>query len=115
MRRAIDETDRRRQIQTEYNKEHNITPKGIQKLVKDILDSDLQHSPQQLKRQVKVAEEAAQYLALSPPQLAKKIKQLENRMFDHAKNLEFEEAAKVRDQINQLKQDVLIAGQTLTD
>ena len=102
-------------MQTEYNQKHNITPKGIQKSIKDILESDLQHSPQQLKQQIKMAEEAAQYLALSPAQLAKKIKQLENQMFDHAKNLEFEEAAKIRDQIHKLKEGVLISGQALTD
>lgn len=115
MQQAIAETNRRRHIQYEYNQKHNITPKGIEKAVKDILESDYQHSPKNLKENVKVAEEAAKYLALKPEKLAKKIKQLEKAMYDHAKNLEFEKAALVRDQIRLLKQEVLITGQAMTD
>ncbi len=115
MKQAIAETDRRRHVQDEYNKKHNITPKGIQKAVKDILESDYQHSPAHLKEHVKVAEEAAKYLALKPEKLAKKIKELEKAMYEHAKNLEFEEAAKIRDQIKIFKDKVLISGQAMTD
>lgn len=115
MRRAISETDRRRQIQVEYNEKHNITPKGIEKAVKDILESDDQHSPKKVKDNSRVAEEAAEYLALSPKQLAKKLKELEEEMYEHAKNLEFEEAAELRDKIHHLKKDILITGQGLSD
>lgn len=115
MRRAIDETNRRRQIQIDYNEKHNITPKGIEKAVKDILESDNQHSPKKTKENARVAEEAAEYLALSPKQLAKKLKELEEEMYEHAKNLEFEEAAELRDKIHHLKKDILITGQGLID
>lgn len=115
MRRALDETERRQQIQKEYNEKHNITPKGIKKAIKDILEHDEQHSPAHLKENVKAAEEAAKYLALPPQKLAKKLKQLEDQMFDHAKNLEFEEAARLRDQINTIKKKTLISGQSFSD
>lgn len=115
MQRAIEETNRRREIQTEYNQQHNITPKGIQKAVKHILEVDYQHSPDHVKEQAKIAEEAAEYLALPPKKLAKKLDDLEEKMLEHAKNLEFEEAARVRDQIKRIRDEVLIKGQGFTD
>lgn len=108
MKKAIQETDRRREIQKNYNKEHNITPKGIEKAVKDILEADYQHAPSRITINTKVAEETAEYLALSPQQLAKKLKDLEDKMYQHATNLEFEEAAKLRDQLKYLKNEILI-------
>lgn len=108
MRKAIDETNRRRKVQEEYNQEHNITPKGIEKAVKDILEADYQHSPANIKENVKIAEESAEYLALPPEKLAKKLDDLENKMYEHAKNLEFEEAAHLRDQINYLKKEIFL-------
>ncbi|MGB6976711.1 MAG: helicase-related protein, partial [Gammaproteobacteria bacterium] len=107
MRKAIDETDRRRQIQAEFNKKHHITPKGVKKAVRDILETSYQHAPNKFKEHLKIAEEAAQYANLPPQQLAKKIKELEKRMYEHAKNLEFEEAAQVRDQLKKLRQETL--------
>ncbi len=104
MNRAISETDRRRKIQTEYNKEHGITPKGIQKAINVILETSEDFSPSAREHAEKVAEEAAYYQALSPKQLAKKIKELEEKMYVHAKNLEFEDAAKLRDQIHHLRE-----------
>lgn len=115
MKKAISETKRRQQIQIEFNKEHNITPKGIEKKINDILETDQQHSPQLIKQQSKVAEEAAQYLALSPQALAKKLKKLEQQMYEHAKNLEFEEAAQIRNEIKKIKDEVLISGSGLLD
>lgn len=102
MERAMGETNRRRAKQTAHNKEHGIIPRSIRKSVTDILEgahNDIPGSPQYGK----VAEEAAIYAAMSPEMLARKIKALEKEMYKHAKNLEFEEAAKVRDQIHQVQ------------
>lgn len=104
MRKAIDETNRRRTIQTEYNKKHGITPKGIEKAIKQILEVSEQVDP---SHAVKIAEEAATYHAMSPEKLAKLLKQLENKMYNHAKNLEFEDAGKVRDQIKHIREITL--------
>lgn len=106
MERAISETERRREVQTAYNKTHGITPKGIEKAVKVILETSEEFSPQARMHAEKIAEEAAAYQALSPKEMAKKIKQLEEKMYVHAKNLEFEEAAKLRDKIHHLRQVV---------
>jgi excinuclease ABC subunit B len=107
MQKAIGETDRRRQIQREYNAQHGITPKGIQKAVRNILEISESTSPMGMKKLAHIAEEAAIYQALSPEKLAKKIKELENKMYDHARNLEFEEAANVRDQIKHIREAAL--------
>lgn len=104
MKRAIAETDRRREVQTEYNRKHHITPRGIEKAVKVILETSEEYGVAARAQHEKIAEEAAQYQALSPKDLAKKITQLEEKMYIHAKNLEFEEAAKLRDQVKQLQQ-----------
>jgi excinuclease ABC subunit B len=106
MKRAISETDRRREIQADYNREHHITPRGIEKAVKVILETSVEYSATARAQHEKIAEEAAQYQTLPPKDLAKKIKQLEEKMYAHAKNLEFEDAAKLRDQIHQLRQIV---------
>jgi excinuclease ABC subunit B len=103
MQRAIDETDRRRILQEDYNKEHGITPKGIQKAVKDILDTATPVGAKGLR----IQEEAAKYSAVSAQQLTKEIKNLEEKMFLHAKNLEFEEAARLRDEIKQIREIIL--------
>lgn len=104
MQRAISETDRRRSLQQEFNEKHGITPKGIEKAIKDILDTA---TPENRARKLAIAEEEAKYLSLSPHQLSKQIKALEDKMFTHAKNLEFEEAAKVRDEIKYLRDFML--------
>ena len=104
MKTAIDETNRRRDIQSAYNKEHNITPKGIQKAIKDILDVTEETKPSHIKKIAEIAEEVAEYEGLSAKELGQKIKALENEMFEHAKNLEFEAAAQVRDKIQHLRQ-----------
>ncbi len=109
MQRAIDETDRRRDKQVAYNKAHNITPKGIQKAVRDIIESAEEGEATAggfLRAQI-VAEDAAEYNAMSPKQLAKHIAKLEKTMLEHAKNLEFEEAGKVRDEINHIRHGVM--------
>ncbi|MGZ3237259.1 MAG: excinuclease ABC subunit UvrB, partial [Burkholderiaceae bacterium] len=101
MRRAIDETDRRRNKQIAFNKANNITPIGIKKVIKDLIDGV--YDPQEARQELQVAQEHAKYEAMSEKQVSKEIKRLEKLMLDHAKNLEFEKAAQVRDQLHQLK------------
>jgi excinuclease ABC subunit B len=96
MQRALDETDRRRQKQLEHNKLHNITPKGIKKAIADIMEGARSSTN---TRYQAVAEKQAQYGKLNAKELGKKIKQLEKQMHEHAKNLEFEQAALVRDDL----------------
>lgn len=105
MQRAIDETDRRRKVQEEYNRVHNITPKGIEKAVKDILDTATFTA-----KRLYLEEQIAKYATFSSAQLSKEIKQLEEQMFSHAKNLEFEEAAKVRDEIKRVRELMISMG-----
>lgn len=104
MEAAIGEMSRRRAVQEAYNIEHNITPVGIEKAVKDILDTDQANRPDTIRRNILIAEEAAEYLALTPKQFAAHIKALEEKMYKQAENLEFEEAAATRDKIKHLKE-----------
>ena len=108
MQRAIDETNRRRMRQRQYNKEHGITPKSIQKAVTDIMDDAHTLSPAERAEQLKVAEQTAQYQHMTPVELGKTILEMENQMIKHAELLEFEEAAEMRDQIQQLKERALM-------
>jgi excinuclease ABC subunit B len=107
MRAAIDETDRRREKQVAYNKAHGITPKGVKKAIIDILEGGRPGSPTTAKEFAHVAEEAAEYAAMSPAQFQKRLKALEDKMYKHAQNLEFEEAARTRDQIQHIKENLL--------
>ena len=107
MQRAIAETDRRRKRQNEYNLEHGITPKTIQKAVTDIMDDARFLSPADRARELKVAEQTAQYQSMSPVELGRTIAEMEKQMIHHAEMLEFEEAADMRDQIRNLKERVL--------
>jgi excinuclease ABC subunit B len=100
IKRAIGETDRRRTKQLAYNDAHSITPKGILKRIKDLIDGVYDASEMQL------AQEEARYEAMSEKQIAREIKALEKKMLGHARNLEFEEAARVRDQLTELKKRV---------
>jgi excinuclease ABC subunit B len=113
MQRAIDETDRRRIKQQAHNKANNITPKGIKKKIADIMEgayaSGQAASP---KRYAKVAEQTIEYGQLSSQQAQKKITKLEKKMFEHARNLEFEEAAGLRDEIKKLRQHMLELPET---
>lgn len=103
MQQAIEETDRRRAKQQAFNTKHNITPVSVSKAITDILQTGLA-SNEPLKQ---VAEPKASYTVFTPEQLGKKIKQLENQMYQHAKNLEFEQAAKLRDEIKRLQEQQL--------
>lgn len=109
MKRAIDETERRRKVQFEFNEEHGITPKGIKKAVADIMEGARADSPAQ-KSAKKVAEESADYTILPTDVLMKKLKQMEDQMYRHARDLEFEEAARMRDEIERLRDQGLKQG-----
>ncbi|WP_316674628.1 excinuclease ABC subunit UvrB [uncultured Tolumonas sp.] len=108
MRTAIEETERRRSVQQAFNQEHGITPKGLNKKVVDVMQLGGVTKLSAKASRNKVAEEAAHYQRLSPDALAKEIKRLENQMFEHARNLEFEQAAGLRDQIHELQQQLLL-------
>jgi len=103
MRRAIDETERRRAKQIAFNAEHGITPRTIRKAVADILEGATPGAPMRAREYAKVAEEVAEYASLTPAQMAKKLKALEKAMYRHAKDLEFEQAAALRDRIRELR------------
>ncbi|MGD1984746.1 MAG: excinuclease ABC subunit UvrB [Chromatiaceae bacterium] len=109
MQRAIDETERRRQKQLVFNAANDITPQTVKKNVADIMEAAYPGAPSNAKRFAKVAEEAAEYAAMTPAQMAKKVKSLEKAMYTHAKNLEFEEAARVRDEIKRLQRSGVAA------
>ncbi|WP_442681945.1 excinuclease ABC subunit UvrB [Stenotrophomonas sp. JC08] len=107
MQAAIDETDRRRQKQVEYNQAHGVVPMSVARPITDILEGA--HSEGSLKSNQKgkgrrVAETEAEYLPLEPAKLAARLKELEQQMYQHARDLEFEDAARVRDQIQRLKE-----------
>ena len=110
MKRAIEETDRRRQRQVEYNEEHGITPKSVARAVLDIMEGARAEPALEKRgrgRAKQVAEEVEDYSALPPARLAGKLAELEQQMFQHARDLEFEEAAQVRDRIRRLKEATL--------
>jgi excinuclease ABC subunit B len=107
MKRAIDETERRRTKQVDYNFAHNITPIGVQKRIKDIIEG--MYEPEAARDQLKAAQEQAKYLAMSEKEVSKEITRLEKEMLKAAKNLEFERATDLRDQLKKLRESVLIS------
>jgi excinuclease ABC subunit B len=110
MRRAIDETERRRNKQIAFNLANGITPVGIKKQIREMIDGV--YSPQQARELLGAEEETAKIEAMSEKQISKEIKRLEKLMVDHAKNLEFEQAAQVRDKLHLLKQQAFGAPGT---
>jgi excinuclease ABC subunit B len=110
MQQAIDETQRRRDKQRQFNLENGIVPTSIFKSINDILEVSIPGSGGASAAKIlsKVAENPTEYKAMTPKQLAKKLKQLEEAMYKHAKNLEFEQAAQVRDEIRTLQDRALI-------
>ena len=104
MQRAIDETSRRRDRQLAHNKEHGITPATIVKQVSDIMEAAY---PVPGRRKRRVAEDGAHYDQMTPEQLMKRATKLEKRMFKHARDLEFEDAARLRDEIRYIREEGL--------
>ncbi|AHX12309.1 excinuclease ABC subunit B [Dyella jiangningensis] len=113
MQAAMDETARRREKQQAYNEAHGITPQSVVRRIADIMEGARSEAPGRgrgrrgEKKAAAVAERGADYSALNADQAAAMIKKLEAQMYKHAENLEFEEAARIRDQIHQLREKAL--------
>jgi excinuclease ABC subunit B len=108
MKRAIGETERRRTKQIAHNLAMGITPRGVTKRIKDIIDGV--YNADDARAELKEAQTRAKFEDMSEKQLSKEIKRLEKQMMDHAKNLEFEKAAQTRDQLSLLRQRVFGAN-----
>src|SRR5256714_138512 len=108
MKRAIGETDRRRAKQVEFNTKRGITPVGISKSVRDMIEGARDF--QDVQTELKAAQEQARYESMSEKQLAREIKRLEKEMLDYARSLEFEKAAQARDRLAQLRRSVFGAS-----
>ena len=108
MKKAIDETERRRAKQIAFNEAHGITPKGVVKRIKDLIDGVYsEKAGEEAKKLAEAQQHMADIQEMSEKDLSREIKRLEKQMLDHAKNLEFEQAARVRDQLARLKGQVL--------
>ncbi|GAB1390281.1 MAG: UvrABC system protein B [Rubrivivax sp.] len=108
MRRAIDETERRRARQIAFNAEHGITPRTVSKRIRDLIDGVV--SDKVAREEAQAARAAAEVEAMGEKDLGKRIKMLEKQMQEHARNLEFEKAARVRDQLALLREQAFGAG-----
>ena len=108
MQRAIDETNRRREIQMQYNKDNNIKPVSIKKDIRQALDEDSYIENDALDNLQLVSSSKKKFTKVNSNNVTSIISQLEKEMYNHAKNLEFEQAAKIRDQINELQQKYLM-------
>ena len=107
MRRAIDETERRRNIQIEHNKKNNIRPEGIKKAIKEALDEDVYVSGKKLDKLTLISNVKKKFPKVNGDNVVSVIKELEKHMFAHAKDLEFEKAAQIRDQIETIQENFL--------
>ena len=111
MKRAMGETSRRRDKQLAFNQEHGITPKGVVKRIKDLIEGVYSEKAGQEAEKLAQAQKHLESIQdMDEKTLAKEIKRLEKLMLEHARNLEFEQAARVRDQLGQLKAQVLGAS-----
>jgi excinuclease ABC subunit B len=112
MKRAIDETERRRETQESFNLQHGITPQGLNKKVFDIMEGAVSVPGKRRQSLSKVTEQVSEYdahlQARTPDELRREMDKLENEMYEAAKDLEFEKAASIRDQISSLKQRLLM-------
>ena len=104
MKAAIDETERRRAKQVAYNEKMGITPVGVTKRIKDIIEGV--YDPDEAKREQRAAQAKAKYEAMPEKDMERELKQLERQMLEAAKNLEFEKAAELRDRLYALKQQM---------
>jgi excinuclease ABC subunit B len=104
MRRAMDETERRRGKQVAFNAAHGITPQGIRKAVSDIMEGAYAGAPGSARHYARAAEELRSYAGDDPQSLARRIRELEARMYRHAENLEFEEASRLRDEVRRMRE-----------
>jgi excinuclease ABC subunit B len=107
MRRAIDETERRRAKQTVYNTKQGITPTGVSKRIKDMIEGAFDFDSARVQH--KAAQTKAAYDAMNDKQLTLALKRMEKEMLDYARNLEFEKAAKVRDELKDLKERLFVS------
>jgi excinuclease ABC subunit B len=111
MRQAMEETERRRIKQLAFNQEQGITPRGVVKRIKDIIDGV--YNADDARAELIAAQEQAKYDDMPEKDVAKEIKRLEKQMLEAAKNLEFEKAARLRDQLSNLKRQVFGASGSL--
>ncbi|WP_255556411.1 excinuclease ABC subunit UvrB [Methylococcus sp. Mc7] len=111
MQQAIGETERRRAKQIAYNERHGLTPRGITKSVTDILEVPIPGGGAvgSRKQAARAAEPGSEYKVAKPAEAARLIKQLEEKMYAHARDLEFEEAARLRDEIQRIRESALMA------
>ncbi|MGA7297967.1 MAG: excinuclease ABC subunit UvrB [Rhodanobacteraceae bacterium] len=112
MRAAMDETDRRREKQVEWNTEHGITPRTIVRRIADIMedareDTRVRRGRAKSGGRRQVAEDGPDYASMSSSEVATALRKLEARMYQHAQDLEFEQAAAVRDEIRHIKEQAL--------
>jgi excinuclease ABC subunit B len=104
MKLAIDETDRRRAKQVAWNLEMGITPIGVQKRIKDLIEGV--YDPDEAKKEQRAAQAKAKYEAMPEKDMERELKALEKQMVEAARNLEFEKAAELRDRLHALKQQM---------
>ena len=114
MKRAIDETNRRRELQVSYNKSNNIKPVSVQKDIREALDEDTYINNDSLDKLQIVSNSKKKLTKVNSNNVTSIITQLEKEMYNHAKNLEFEDAAKIRDQINDLQEKYLMLPKVKT-
>ncbi|MCC7135801.1 MAG: excinuclease ABC subunit UvrB [Nitrosomonas sp.] len=111
MRNAMDEIERRRTKQILFNQQHHIVPRSVNKQIKDMIDGI--YAPENTSQNLQIAQTEARYSSMDESQLAKEIQLLEKNMLVAAKNLEFEQAAHIRDEIRQLRNKLFIGTTTL--
>ena len=107
MKKAIDETERRRNIQIQHNNKHNIKPESIKKAIKEALDEDIYISAKKLDKLTLISNVKKKFPKVNGDNVISVIKELEKHMFSHAKDLEFEKAAQIRDQIETIQENFL--------
>jgi len=108
MKAAMEETARRRAKQEAFNVTHGIEPKSVSKRIKDMIDGV--YDADEAKENRKAAQEEAKFDALSEKQLDQRIRKLEKEMLEAAKNLEFERAANLRDELKTLRDRLMLVG-----